>query len=72
MRRRRLLLSGDAGVGKSTLVQQALGGSQPSDVVVLSGGGLPLGTMSVPFLALRAALRGLPADLPAATVPGLR
>ena len=59
-----LLLSGDAGVGKSTLVQQALI-VPPPGVVVLSGGGLPLGSMSVPYLALRAALRGLPPDLPA-------
>ena len=60
-----LLVSGDAGVGKSTLVQQALAEPWRSDVVVLSGGGLPLGSMSVPFLALRAALRGVPAHLPA-------
>jgi DNA-binding CsgD family transcriptional regulator/tetratricopeptide (TPR) repeat protein len=59
-----LMVSGDAGIGKSTLVQQALL-TPPPGVVVLSGGGLPLGSMSVPFLALRAALRGLPPDLPA-------
>lgn len=58
-----LLVSGDAGVGKSTLVQQALL-APPQGVVILSGGGLPLGSMSVPFLALRAALRELPSDLP--------
>ncbi|MHA6694315.1 helix-turn-helix transcriptional regulator [Homoserinimonas sp. A520] len=51
-----LLVSGDPGVGKTALVQQACAQLQP-DTIVLSGAALPLTTMSVPFLALRSALR---------------
>jgi DNA-binding CsgD family transcriptional regulator len=56
-----LLISGDPGVGKTALVQQACGGLEP-DVLVLSGAALPLTTMSVPFLALRSALRTRPTN----------
>ncbi|HET7279348.1 MAG TPA: AAA family ATPase [Dermatophilaceae bacterium] len=58
-----LLVTGDAGVGKSALVHHALAGVG-DDALVLSGGSLPLGSMSVPFLALRHALRRLPAGIP--------
>ena len=59
-----LLVTGDAGVGKSALVQHALAGTR-DDALVLSGGSLPLGSMSVPFLALRHAVRRLPASIAA-------
>lgn len=54
-----LLVSGDPGVGKTALVQQACAHLEP-DAIVLSGAALPLTTMSVPFLALRSALRNRP------------
>lgn len=54
-----LLVSGDAGVGKTSLVSQACARA-PEDVLVLSGGGLPLTSMTVPLLALRSAVRALP------------
>lgn len=54
-----LLVSGDPGVGKTALVQQAcaLAGT---DLLVLHGAGLPLSSMTIPLLALRSAVRGLP------------
>jgi DNA-binding CsgD family transcriptional regulator len=51
-----LLISGDPGVGKTALVQQACADLRP-EVLVLFGAALPLTTMSVPFLALRSAVR---------------
>lgn len=54
-----LLVSGDPGVGKTALVQQACAGVDP-EAMVLFGAALPLTTMSVPFLALRSALRSRP------------
>ena len=54
-----LLLTGDAGVGKSTLVQRVTAACGP-DTVVLSGGGLPMASVTVPYLALRSAFRRLP------------
>ena len=56
---RSLLISGDAGVGKTALVQQACraAGSAPW---IFSGTALPLASMSVPFLALRTAFRNAP------------
>ncbi|MCA1781706.1 MAG: AAA family ATPase [Intrasporangiaceae bacterium] len=60
-----LLVSGDAGIGKTRLVQQACVRTSADDpgVVVLSGACLPLGTMTVPLVPIRGALRGAPADL---------
>jgi len=54
-----LIVRGDAGVGKTALIQQACAVLDAS-ALVLSGGGLPLGSLSVPFLALQSALRGMP------------
>ncbi len=51
-----MLISGDAGVGKTALVEGACSGTDPS-VVVLAGGCLPLSALTVPFLALRSAFR---------------
>ena len=53
-----MLISGDAGVGKTALVERACSHADPS-VVVLAGGCLPLSAMTVPFLALRSALRSV-------------
>lgn len=51
-----LLVSGDAGVGKTALVQNACAAADPS-TVILAGSCLPLTTMTVPFLAIRSATR---------------
>jgi DNA-binding CsgD family transcriptional regulator/protein-disulfide isomerase-like protein with CxxC motif len=56
-----LLVSGDPGVGKTRLVQQ--GCSVTDGFLVLSGGCLPLSSLSVPLLPLRTALRALPTGL---------
>lgn len=60
-----LLVSGDAGVGKTRLVQRACSTISLVDagVVVLTGACLPLGTMTVPLAPIRSALRSAPADL---------
>jgi DNA-binding CsgD family transcriptional regulator len=54
-----LLVSGDAGVGKTTLINQACLNAE-SATSVLTGGCLPLASTSVPFLPLRSAIRGSP------------
>lgn len=51
-----LLIAGDAGVGKTALVQAACARVGPS-TVVLAGSCLPLTSMTVPFLAIRSALQ---------------
>jgi len=51
-----LLISGDAGVGKTAVVER-VSSRAGQGVVVLSGGCLPLSAQSVPFLALMSALR---------------
>ncbi|MHA6667701.1 helix-turn-helix transcriptional regulator [Homoserinimonas sp. A447] len=51
-----LLVSGDPGVGKTALVQQACA-SLDADVLVLLGAALPMTSMAVPFLAIRSAVR---------------
>lgn len=53
-----LLVTGDAGVGKTALVQQACE-DRAAGTIVLMGGCLPLTSMTVPFLALRSALRDI-------------
>ena len=58
-RGRAVLVTGDAGVGKTRLVHQACSGR--ADALVLSGACLPLSTLTVPLLPLRTALRALPA-----------
>jgi DNA-binding CsgD family transcriptional regulator/tetratricopeptide (TPR) repeat protein len=54
-----VLVTGDAGVGKTRLVHQAC--SAGAGLLVLSGACLPLTTLTVPLLPLRTALRALPA-----------
>jgi DNA-binding CsgD family transcriptional regulator len=51
-----LLVFGEAGVGKTALVQHAVAGAGPS-TLLLSGACLPLQSISVPLLPLRAASR---------------
>lgn len=51
-----LLITGDAGVGKTALVQRACERADPC-VLVLAGACLPLTSMTVPFLAIRSAVR---------------
>ena len=53
-----LVISGDAGVGKSALMEEACSHVDPS-ALVLAGACLPLSAMTVPFLALRSALRSV-------------
>lgn len=53
-----VLVTGDAGVGKTALVQQACDGCA-AGTIVLMGGCLPLTNMVVPFLALRSAFRDI-------------
>ncbi|WP_448003297.1 AAA family ATPase [Agromyces bauzanensis] len=53
-----VLVTGDAGVGKTALVQQACDDCA-AGTIVLVGGCLPLTNMAVPFLALRSALRDI-------------
>ncbi|WP_449373108.1 helix-turn-helix transcriptional regulator [Arthrobacter psychrolactophilus] len=62
-----LVVSGDAGVGKTALVQHAClaAGSTPW---IFAGAALPLSTMTVPFLALRTAFRNAP-RIPGVTHP---
>ena len=57
-----LLVVGDAGVGKTRLVERACADRQDADVLVQVTC-LPLSTVRVPFLPLRTALRRLPHDL---------
>lgn len=63
-----LLVSGDAGIGKTRLVEAATatpadGSGADRDGLVLVGACLPLSTMSVPLAPLRAALRRAPPEL---------
>jgi predicted ATPase len=53
-----LLVSGDAGVGKTALVARACSDREGS-FIPLIGVCLPLTSMSIPFLPIRSALRGL-------------
>ncbi len=64
-----LLVSGDAGVGKTRLVHHAVAtastgvGTGPDDLLVLTGVCLPMGTTTVPLMPLRTAFRRLPGEL---------
>ncbi|MGM9470477.1 ATP-binding protein [Pseudarthrobacter sp. YS3] len=63
-----LIISGDAGVGKTALVTAAIAASPP-EALILSGRALPLATVDVPFLALGSAFRGVAAAGSALTLP---
>jgi DNA-binding CsgD family transcriptional regulator len=55
-----LLVSGDAGVGKTRLVEHVIAGPWVDEVVVLAGVCLPMGGTTVPLMPLRTAVRRLP------------
>ena len=66
---RTFIISGDAGVGKTALVAQACAAAHP-EVAILKGAALPLASMEMPLLALRAAFRSAgAARLPAPSFP---
>lgn len=54
-----LVVSGDPGVGKTALVQRACAAAS-GQMWILAGAALPLASLTVPFLALRAAIRRAP------------
>jgi len=55
---RTILISGSAGVGKTTLVTAATSGRE---AIVTTGACLPLVSVTVPFIAIRAAMANVPA-----------
>ena len=57
-----LLVGGDAGVGKSRLVEHAVGLAGEREMTVLSGGCIELGGTSLPFAPIREAVRDLVAS----------
>jgi ATP/maltotriose-dependent transcriptional regulator MalT len=68
------LLGGEAGVGKTRLVEQLAAGAEGQGVRVLGGGCVPLGEEGLPFAPVVEALRGLadqldPAELAAVAGP---
>lgn len=64
---RAVLVTGDAGVGKTRLAQRA--GALAEDFLVLTGTCLPLSSLSVPFLPLRTAVSSVSRGHP---LPSLR
>lgn len=64
-----LLISGEAGAGKTVLVQEACSRAR-ADAVILSGACLPMNSLAVPLLPLRAVLRHAP-SAPGFPVPRL-
>jgi predicted ATPase len=57
------LVGGEAGVGKTRLVEQFAAAAQEQGARVLRGGCVPLGEEGVPFAPVIEALRGLAGDL---------
>ncbi|WP_299442087.1 LuxR family transcriptional regulator [uncultured Phycicoccus sp.] len=57
-----VVLQGDAGIGKTTLVRAACETAAGEGALVLPGTCLPLTAVSVPLLGLRSAVRALPPD----------
>ncbi|MGZ8804254.1 MAG: AAA family ATPase, partial [Microbacterium sp.] len=57
-----IVVHGEAGIGKTTLVARSIDALQASDpqTIVLRGVCLPLVSLSVPFIGIRSALRGSP------------
>lgn len=56
-----VVVAGDPGVGKTALVAQACA-SGSAEILLLAGAALPLASITVPFLALRAAIRQVPSS----------
>ncbi len=65
-----LLIGGEAGVGKSRLVEHAMELAAERAMTVLSGGCIELGGTSIPFAPIREAVRGL-TDPPRAAIEDL-
>jgi DNA-binding CsgD family transcriptional regulator/tetratricopeptide (TPR) repeat protein len=61
-----VLLGGEAGVGKTRLVEQLAATAREQGMRVLGGGCVPLGEEGLPFAPVTEALRGLAGDLDAA------
>jgi DNA-binding CsgD family transcriptional regulator/tetratricopeptide (TPR) repeat protein len=59
------LIGGEAGVGKTRLVEQLAEAAEEQGVRVLDGGCVPLGEEGLPFAPVTEALRGLAGDLEA-------
>ncbi|HEV2257103.1 MAG TPA: AAA family ATPase [Streptosporangiaceae bacterium] len=66
-----VMVGGEAGVGKSRLVNEFAGRSRGAGARVLMGGCLELGADGLPFAPFTSVLRGLVRDLGAAGVAGL-
>src|SRR5215207_10024507 len=58
-----VLLGGEAGVGKTRLVEQLATAASQESVRVLGGGCVPLGEEGLPFAPVTEALRGLAGEL---------
>src|SRR5499433_3385246 len=57
------LVGGEAGAGKTRLVEQLAAAARGQGVRVLSGGCVPLGEEGLPFATVTEALRGLAGEL---------
>ena len=66
-----VLIGGEAGVGKSRLVNEFAGRARPAGARVLAGGCLELGADGLPFAPFTSVLRELVRDLGADGVAGL-
>ncbi len=55
-----LLVAGDAGIGKTALLNRLMAAATEADAVVLRGAGLPLTSLASPFRTLRGLLQHLP------------
>jgi len=59
-----LLVAGEAGIGKTALLNRVLADAGAADAVVLRGAGLPLTSLASPFRTLRGLLHRLPPTVP--------
>ncbi len=66
-----IMIGGEAGVGKTRLVNEFAGGARRTGVRVLTGGCLELGAGGLPFAPFISVLRELVRDLGAAGVAGM-
>jgi len=66
-----VIVAGEAGVGKSRLVDELMAHTTAAGARVLAGGALELGAEGLPFAPFTAALRGLVRDMGVDTVQNL-
>jgi predicted ATPase len=66
-----LLVSGDAGIGKTRLVGHVCADGADARLLVLGGVCLPMGATTVPLMPLRTALRRLPEGVPPPELDGV-